>query len=92
MEVKILMKNSEQAFLKFKEFKKMLQDEEAFYQSKAKQYGNRWRVQPSNQLNRQYYNEIEGNYSSTQSLRKNTRSPTPSIARLLRSTKASLNS
>lgn len=60
MEVKILMKNSEQAFQKFKEFKKILQEEESFYHSKVKQYGNRWRVQPSNQLNRQYYNEIEG--------------------------------
>lgn len=37
----------------------MLQDEESFYHSKVKQYGNKWRVQPSNQLNRQYYNEIE---------------------------------
>lgn len=40
----------------------MLQDEESFYHSKVKQYGNKWRVQPSNQLNRQYYNEIEGNF------------------------------
>ena len=60
MEVKILMKNAEQARVRFNEFKKMLHEEENLYQNKAKQYGNKWRIQPSNQLNRQYYNEIEG--------------------------------
>lgn len=56
MEVKILTKNSEQAYNTFKLLKKRLGDEEAFNSKKAAQYGNRWRTQPSNQLNRQYYN------------------------------------
>ena len=56
MEVKILSKNAEQAHMRFGEFKKTLAEEESFYNKKAQQYGNRWRTQPSKQLNRQYYN------------------------------------
>ena len=60
MEVKILKKNAEQAVGRFKEFKKILGEEENLYNKKVNQYGNKWRTQPSNQLNRTYYNEIEG--------------------------------
>lgn len=56
LEVKILMKNSEQAREKFHEFRKRLQEEEGLYSTKAKMYGNQWRVQPSAQLNRPYFN------------------------------------
>ena len=58
MEVKILTKNSEQALMRFKDFKKRLSDEEAYYKQKVNQYGNSWRTQPSNLLNRQYFNDI----------------------------------
>lgn len=44
--------------MRFNEFKKSLADEESFYNKKFQQYGNKWRTQPSKQLNRQYYNEI----------------------------------
>ena len=56
MEVKILTKNAEQAAMSFKEFKQMLAEEESLYNKKSSQYGPKWRTQPSNQLNRQYYN------------------------------------
>ena len=65
MEVKILRKNAEQAMARMKEFKSQLAAEEALYNGKRNQYGPRWRIQPSNQLNRQYYNEIEGNLCLT---------------------------
>ena len=56
MEVKILSNNSQMALGRFKELRNMLQQEESNHSKKASQYGNRWRIQPSNQLNRQYYN------------------------------------
>ena len=56
MEVKILQNNSQQASARFKELRQMLQQEEANYSKKASQYGPKWRIQPSNQLNRQYFN------------------------------------
>ena len=60
MEVKILSKNAEQAMFRFKELKGKLQQEETLYGKKHSQYGNKWRTQPSKELNRQYYNELEG--------------------------------
>ena len=59
MEVKILSNNSQQALQRFNELKQMLVQEESTYNKKASEYGKKWRIQPSNQLNRQYYNEIE---------------------------------
>ena len=58
MEVKILSNNAQQALQRFKELKHALQEEESNYSKKASQYGPKWRIQPSNQLNRQYFNEI----------------------------------
>ena len=60
MEVKILSNNAQQALQRFKELKQLLQEEESNYNKKASQYGPKWRIQPSNQLNRQYFNEIDG--------------------------------
>lgn len=56
MEVKILSNNAQMAMGRFQELRNMLQQEESNHNKKASQYGNRWRIQPSNQLNRQYYN------------------------------------
>jgi hypothetical protein len=88
MEVKILAKNAEQAQMRFKEYRQKLQEEESLYNKKASQYGQRWRTQPSAQLNRQYYNEIEGNCPAMQSSRRSTRWPIRSTRRSSRSTAA----
>ena len=87
MEVKILTNNSQQALVRFKELKQMLAEEESTYNKKASQYGNKWRIQPSNQLNRQYYNEIEGSPTFMQFLKKNMKSPALSIRRSSRNIK-----
>jgi len=58
-EVKMLKDNQANCQLCFKNLRQTLRDEENFDGQKRSQYGNQWQRPPSQQLNGEYYKNIE---------------------------------
>ena len=85
MEVKILRNNSQQAELMFKQYKKKLNDEANYDNAKRNQYGNGWRREQSQLINRSYFNDIDSKCKCIQFMRRKIKQPMLLILKLLRS-------